>query len=108
MPKIHKFDYLTYSIITLNKNKFDIDSADDCMKTIELYAEYCNYNKIKIRRERINIIISFFNYKHNGLAKPKISIHNRNKKRLFLFLFIPSEKHIINKYINELNSGIND
>lgn len=102
MPKIHEFNYLDYSYSNLKNNKVNKNTLDTAIKTIELYADYCDYNNIKIRRERINMIISYYNFKESGKILPKISKNNMVKKRRFLILFLGYEKHIINDYIKNI------
>lgn len=92
-----------YAIELIHKNKVNNFYADLILNKVDLYIDYCMYNKRKIRRERIDLIVNYEIYKFNGFIPKNIPKNNQKIIREFLNLIFPDEKHIYREFLKLSN-----
>lgn len=102
-------NWYVYSLNLLNKinkniNKKYINNLDKSfiLDKLEFYIEYCKYNNIKIRRERIELIIQYELYKFSGIIDKNLPKNNHKRIAKFLNIFFIDEKHIYRQFLNEI------
>lgn len=88
-----------YTIKIIDKNKVNNYYKDFILNKVDLYIDYCHFNKHKIRRERVDLIINYEIFKFSGIVSKNIPKNNQKRIRDFFNLIFPEEKHIFREFL---------